>query len=90
MSGLSYARGRIRNYPIKLKKPFLSPLTNCLGYANFDEKNKLFARDIYSTGTVLEKLVNLSKLDKSSAEYKALYEDIIKVGEYTDPVKTTE
>jgi len=30
----------------------------------------------------MEKLLNLSKLDKSSNEYKLLYEDIIKVGEY--------
>ena len=44
--------------------------------------NDLFNGDIYYTGTVLEKLVQLSKLDPSSNEYRVLYQDIIKVGEY--------
>ena len=62
---------------------------------NFEDKNKLynyilnneklndvFNSDIYIIGTVLEKLEKLSKLDKSSDEYKKLYQDIIKVDEY--------
>ena len=38
--------------------------------------------DIYYKGTVLEKLITLSKMNKSSEEYKLLYQYIIKVGEY--------
>ena len=42
----------------------------------------VFKSDIYSINTVLEKLEKLSKLDKSSDEYKKMYQDIIKVDEY--------
>jgi acyl-CoA dehydrogenase len=85
----------ISNYPIKFLKPCLYLLNNNIKYSNFDDKNKLydhilkseylnekFNKDIYYEGTVLEKLIKLSKLDKSSLEYKSIYQDIIKVGEY--------
>jgi hypothetical protein len=49
---------------------------------NDKELNNIFKNDIYYSGTVLEKLENISKIDKSSAEYKKLYQDIIKVDEY--------
>jgi hypothetical protein len=44
--------------------------------------NEILNNDIYYDGTVMEKLIQLSKLNKSSKDYKLLYEDIIKVGEY--------
>ena len=85
----------ICNYPIKFLKPFLYPLKNTITYTNLDDKNKLyhyvinsqhlndlFNNDIYYHGTVLEKLIKLSTLNKSSSDYKELYDDIIKVGEY--------
>jgi hypothetical protein len=85
----------ISNYPISFLKPFLYPIKTSIKYKNLEDKNKLYKyilnsehlneilnNDIYYTGTVMEKLIKLSKLDKSSNEYKLLYEDIIKVGEY--------
>jgi acyl-CoA dehydrogenase len=85
----------VYNYPIILLKPFLYPMQNKIKYTNLEDKNKLYNyiinnddlnrimnADIYSNGTVLEKLIKLSKLDKSSHDYKNLYQDIIKVGEY--------
>ena len=85
----------ISNYPILFLRPFLYPIKTSIKYKNLEDKNKLykyilnsehlneiFNNDIYYTGTVMEKLIKLSKLDKSSFEYKLLYEDIIKVGEY--------
>jgi acyl-CoA dehydrogenase len=85
----------ISNYPIKFLKPLLYPLKNNIKYTNLENKNKLynyiisndkldkiFNNDIYYNNTVLEKLIKLSKLDKSSDEYKLLYQNIIKVGEY--------
>ena len=85
----------ISNYPILFLRPFLYPIKTSIKYKNLEDKNKLykyilnnehlneiFNNDIYYTGTVIEKLIKLSKLDKSSSEYKLLYEDIIKVGEY--------
>jgi len=85
----------ISNYPISILKPLLYPLKNNIKYTNFDDKNKLynyilnnkelddvFTKDIYYDGTVLEKLIKISKIDKSSEEYKTLYQDIIKVDEY--------
>jgi hypothetical protein len=38
--------------------------------------------DTYYKDTILEKLITLSKIDKSSEEYEFLYQDIINVGEY--------
>jgi acyl-CoA dehydrogenase len=85
----------IMNYPIEFLKPLLYPLKNTINYTNLEDKNKLYNyiinseqleetlnNDIYYKGTVLEKLMKLSKLNKSSEEYKLLYEDIINVGEY--------
>ena len=85
----------ISNYPITFLKPLLYPLKNNIKYTNLENKNKLynyiisndkldkiFNNDIYYNNTVLEKLIKLSKLDKSTIEYKLLYQDIIKVGEY--------
>jgi acyl-CoA dehydrogenase len=85
----------ISNYPILFLKPFLYPIKNNIKYTNLEDKNKLYNyiikneelnnilnEDIHYEGTVLEKLMQLSKLDKSSEDYKLLYQDIIKVGEY--------
>lgn len=85
----------IFNYPISSLKLCLLPLITSVKYPTLEDKNflykhiqanehleKLFNKDIYYDGTVLEKLMKLSKLDKSSNEYKTLYQDIIKVGEY--------
>jgi acyl-CoA dehydrogenase len=83
------------NYPLTMLNPFLCPLYTKCTYTNLEGKNKLykhilankeldelFNKDIYYSDTVLEKLMKLSTLDKASHEYKSLYQDIIKVGEY--------
>jgi acyl-CoA dehydrogenase len=88
----------IENYPIKLLIPFLYPLRSTIQYSVLEDKNKLytvilndkklyevFKNDIYYKDTVLEKMENLLKMDKKSKEYNHLYQDIIKVGEYTIP-----
>lgn len=85
----------IDNYPIQILRPFLYPLKNKISYPVFENKNKLyklilnnkelhelFMNDIYYKGTVLEKMEKLNKIDKNTVEYKLLYQDIIKVGEY--------
>lgn len=85
----------IFNYPITSLKLCLLPLITKVNYPTLEDKNslykhiqscehldKLFNKDIFYEGTILEKLMKLSKLDKSSQEYKLLYQDIIKVGEY--------
>jgi hypothetical protein len=85
----------ISNYPISILKPLLYPIKNNIKYTNFENKNKLyhfilnnkelddiFIKDIYYVNTVLEKLEKISKIDKSTEEYKRLYQDIIKVDEY--------
>ena len=85
----------VSNYPNAFLKPCLYPLKNNIKYTNLEDKNKLYNyiinsehlnqimnNDIYYKGTVMEKLINLSTLNKSSEEYKLLYQDIIKVGEY--------
>jgi acyl-CoA dehydrogenase len=85
----------ISNYPIHFLKFLLYPMKTNIKYKNLEDKNKLYSliinneelneifnNDIFFKGTVLEKLINLSKLDKSIKDYKLLYEDIIKVGEY--------
>jgi len=85
----------ISNYPIPILKPFLYPLKNSIEYAKLEDKNGLYKhilnseelneilnQDIYYKGTVLEKMMALSKMERSSDEYKNLYQDIIKVGEY--------
>ena len=85
----------ISNYPISTLKPLLYPIKNNIKYTNFEDKNKLynyilnneelnsvFTKDIYIVGTVLEKLEKISKMNKTSEEYKKLYQDIIRVDEY--------
>lgn len=85
----------ISNYPISILKPFIYPLTCNIEYKKLEDKNRLYNyiinnkelneilnHDIYYKGTVLEKLITLSTLDKSSNDYKLLYQEIIKVGEY--------
>ena len=85
----------ISNYPILFLKPLIFPIKTNITYKNLEDKNKLYTyiinnehlneilnNDIYFKGTVMEKLIKLSKLNKSSKDYKLLYEDIIKVGEY--------
>ena len=85
----------ISNYPILFLKPLIFPIKTKITYKNLEDKNKLYTyiinnehldeilnKDIYFKGTVMEKLIKLSKLNKSSKDYKLLYEDIIKVGEY--------
>ncbi len=86
----------ISNYPITVLKPFLYPMKNKIEYVKLEDKNKLYKHimnnetlndvlneDIYYKGTVLEKMTKLSKLDPSTLDYKELYQDVIKVGEYT-------
>ena len=86
----------IANYPFPLLKPFLYPLTNKITYHNLENKNKLykliidneglhniFKNDIYYQGTVLEKMEKLRKMKPNTDEYNELYQDIIKVGEYS-------
>lgn len=85
----------IYNYPITILYPFLFPLKCNIDYTKFEEKNNLYnliinnkelnnilKKDIYYKDTVLERMEDLNKMDKNSKEYKLLYEDIIKVGEY--------
>ena len=82
----------ISNYPISILKPLLYPIKNNIKYTNFEDKNKLydyilnneelnsvFTNDIYYVNTVLEKLEKISKMNKTSEDYKTLYQDIIKV-----------
>ena len=86
----------IENYPIKPLQPFLYFLKSNIKYSSFENKNKLyklilddktlnqiFKDDIYYKGTVLEKMEKLNKMDKNTVEYETLYQDIIKVGEYS-------
>lgn len=85
----------IVNYPVTILKPCLYPMKNKIEYTNLEDKNRAYKHilnneklnevmneDIYYKGTVLEKMIKLSKVDQSSGEYKELYQDIIKVGEY--------
>ena len=86
----------IDNYPFPLLTPLLYAITNKIRYPNLENKNKLytliinnetlhntFKNDIYYQGTVLEKMEKLRKMNPKSEEYNKLYQDIIKVGEYT-------
>lgn len=85
----------IANYPIRSLKLCLFPLKTTIRYTTLEDTNRLYKhiqgneyleellnKDIFYDGTVLAKLKNLSKLEPSSTEYKLLYQDIIKVGEY--------
>jgi acyl-CoA dehydrogenase len=85
----------IHNYPIQALRPFLMPLTNKTSYPDLSYKNRLYSMlnkdtelyeilkdGIYSNDTVLEKMEILTTMDKKSAEYNKLYQDIISVGEF--------
>jgi len=86
----------IENYPFTSLKPFLYLLKNKIQHNNFENKNKLyqlilndetiqniFKNDIYYKGTVLDKMEKLRKMKPNSDEYNCLYDDIIKVQEYS-------
>jgi acyl-CoA dehydrogenase len=85
----------IENYPLPWIRGLIYPLRNTISYPVLENKNKLykqiienecfhniFKNDIYYRGTVLEKMEKLRKMDPDTPEYKELYQDIIKVGEY--------
>jgi acyl-CoA dehydrogenase len=85
----------INNYPIHSLRPLLTPLTNKISYPDLGYKNKLYSMlnkdtelyeilkdGIYAKDTILEKMERLSTMDKKSAEYDKLYQDIISVGEF--------
>ena len=86
----------IENYPLPWLRVLIYPLRNTISYPVLENKNKLykqiienecfhniFKNDIYYQGTVLEKMEKLRKMNPYTPEYKELYQDIIKVGEYT-------
>ena len=86
----------IENYPLQWMRGLMYPLRNTISYPVLENKNKLykqiienecfhniFKNDIYYRGTVLEKMEKLRKMNPDTPEYKELYQDIIKVGEYT-------
>jgi acyl-CoA dehydrogenase len=85
----------VANYPNPFIRTFLYPLTNKISYPDLESKNKLykiileneqlhniFQNDIFYEGTVLEKMEKLRKMKPKTEEYKQLYQDIIKVGEF--------
>ncbi len=85
----------IVNYPIRIMRVFLKPLWSHVNYPVLEKTNELykmivgndelhdiFRNDIYYKGTVLEKMEKLRKMERNSAEYDALYQDIISVGEF--------
>jgi len=85
----------IANYPIAVFSPFLYPLKTHNTFPVLEKKNQLYElilkrkdlyqilkKDIYTKGTVIEKMEKLQTLDKNSREYQMLYQDIIRVGEY--------
>ena len=47
--------------------------------------NDLLEADVFTKGTVLEKLKRLDTLDKNSFDYQQLYNDVISVGEFKNP-----
>lgn len=85
----------ISNYPNQWIKMVLCPLNNSITYPVLENKNKLykmilenntmqnvFKRDIYYQNTILEKMEELRKMKHDTKEYKHLYQNIIKVGEF--------
>jgi acyl-CoA dehydrogenase len=85
----------ISNYPNKWIQWLLCPLSNSIIYPELENKNKLykmimenpamqniFKNDIYHNNTIIEKMDTLRKMEPNSREYKELYQDIIKVGEF--------
>jgi acyl-CoA dehydrogenase len=85
----------IANYPVKMLSVFLKPLKSNVGVPVFERTNEIynivneheklhdiFRNDIYYKGTVVEKMEKLRTMERNSAEYEALYQDIISVGEF--------
>jgi acyl-CoA dehydrogenase len=84
----------IANYPVNMLSVFLRPLKTKINYIDFERTNEIyktilesselhdtFRKDIYYKGTVIEKMEKLRTMERNSAEYEALYQDIISVGE---------
>jgi acyl-CoA dehydrogenase len=85
----------VENYPNPFLAPLLLPLMNKIRFPILEDKNKLYSliirdtalynimkEDIYCENTVLEKMEKLRKMEKNSDEYNALYQEIIRVGEF--------
>jgi len=85
----------IDNYPIQSMKWLLYPLRSKVSSLCLENKNHLYKyilnneeltniikEDIYYKGTVVEKMEHIKNLDSNSQEYKNIYDDIIRVGEY--------
>ena len=85
----------IENYPMKMLSVFLKPLKSHVDYPIFEKNNELyktilegselhdiFRKDIYYKGTVVEKMEKLRTIERNSADYDTLYQDIISVGEF--------
>ena len=85
----------IENYPFAFMKFLLYPLRNRGRYPNLEKTNEIYKyvvkeedlhnvikEDIYYKNTVLEKMERIQTMVVGSEEYKALYNDIISVGEY--------
>jgi acyl-CoA dehydrogenase len=85
----------INNHPNKYVKILLKPTKCNVTYDKFRNENmtyntiirddntiKLLKEDIFYENNIIEELQNLSKLNKNSELYKALYNKIISVGEY--------
>jgi acyl-CoA dehydrogenase len=85
----------INNYPIQSLRPILYPLRCTTTPSKLENKNLLYQyilknedlsnimkEDIYSKGTVLEKMEDIKKLDPRSKEFQDKYDSIINVGEY--------
>jgi len=92
----------ISNYPITPLKILLYPIKTNIRYPKLENKNRLykiiteneeihniFKDDIFYKKTVLEKMEQLVEMDETSNEYKDLYNDIIKVGEYKFNINKT-
>jgi len=92
----------IANYPVKMLSVFLRPLKSSVGLPVFERTNEIykivneheklhdiFRNDIYYKGTVVEKMEKLRTMERNSAEYEALYQDIISVGEFKNVCNET-
>jgi acyl-CoA dehydrogenase len=85
----------VENFPNPFLEPLLIPLMNPIRFPILEEKNKLYSlivrdtelynimkEDIYYENTVLSKMEKLRKMKKDSEGYDALYQEIIRVGEF--------
>jgi hypothetical protein len=85
----------VENFPNPFFEPLLIPLMNPIRFPILEEKNKLYSlivrdtelynlmkEDIYYENTVLSKMEKLRKMKKDSQGYDALYQEIIRVGEF--------